>query len=384
MLPNITIAGCGLTGMLSALALATKNIPTTILERRSSQEKTFFDDVRTTALTASSRKFFEEIDIWSSLQEFVGPINDIYVVDNKSPDMLHFASSELAGDEIMGHLIQNIDFKKTLFNLVQKNELITIIENCSYKVEKNSQDGCSLLLNDATTHNCDLLLVCDGRYSSVRQRYFSSNFEKSYDQSALTFLVKHEKPHEGTAVEHFMQTGPFAILPLKEANMSSIVWTIESDMQQLLENLPIDEFSEIVQDNFGEFLGKIQIQGEIAGFPLKAYEADKYFNKRIVLIADTAHVIHPLAGQGLNQGIKDINCFVSLLLEFGVSDDMLNQYQKFRKTDNSNMLEITDTINTVFSNKSKILQVTRKVGFQAIEKITPFKKLLIKYAMGRR
>jgi 2-octaprenyl-6-methoxyphenol hydroxylase len=384
MLPNVTIAGCGLGGMISALALAKKNIPSTIIERRFSADKGFFADVRTTALTTATKLFFEEIDIWPSLKEFVGPINDIYVVDNKSPKMLHFASVELKGDEIMGHLIQNTDFKKVLYNLVQKHELITIIEGCSYKVEKNSPEGCSLLLNDTDTHNCDLLLVCDGRYSGTRQRFFSSNLEKSYDQSALTFLVKHEKPHEGTAVEHFMQTGPFAILPLKDPNMASIVWTIESDMQKLLENLPIDEFSEIVQDNFGEFLGKIQIQGDIAGFPLKAYEADRYFNKRIALIADTAHVIHPLAGQGLNQGIKDINCFVSLLIEYGISDDMLNQYQKLRKTDNSNMLEITDTINTVFSNKSKILQATRKVGFQAIEKIIPFKKLLIKYAMGRR
>ena len=314
----------------------------------------------------------------------MGPINDIYVVDNKSPDMLHFASSELAGDEIMGHLIQNTDFKKILFNLVRDNNLITVIEDCSYKVEKNSNEGCDLLLNDVDIHKCDLFLVCDGRYSSTRQRYFSSNFEKNYNQSALTFLVEHEKSHDGTAVEHFMQTGPFAILPLRDPNISSIVWTVESDMQQLLENLPINEFSEIVQDNFGEFLGRIKIQGDVAGFPLKAYEAARYFNKRIALIADTAHVIHPLAGQGLNQGIKDISCLVNLLFEYGISDDMLIQYQKLRKTDNSNMLEITDTINTVFSNKSKILQASRNFGFQAIEKIPLFKKLLIKYAMGRR
>lgn len=381
---NITITGCGLSGMISALALASNNIPSTIIEKKSCKDKSFFSDVRTTALTDSSRKFFEEIGIWKKFSDFVGPINDIYVVDNKSPEMLHFASSDLEDGEIMGYLIQNTDFKKILYELVSSNKLINVIQNCSYEIRENTLDGCSLILNDGEEHKSDLLLVCDGRYSTARQQFFSSNIEKTYAQCALTFIVHHVKPHEGTAVEHFMPTGPFAILPLKDQKRSSIVWTIDADMKDLLENLPKDEFKEIVQDNFGEFLGEIEVEGKVAGFPLKAYETNKYFNKRIVLIADTAHVIHPLAGQGLNQGIKDISCFIKLLSEYGITDLMLDQYQTMRKTDNSNMLEITDTINAIFSNKSKILQAGRSLGFQTIEKVTPFKKLLIKYAMGRR
>ena len=381
---NITITGCGLSGMISALALASNNIPSTIIEKKSYKDKSFFSDVRTTALTDSSRKFFEEIRIWEKISDFVGPINDIYVVDNKSPEMLHFASSDLEDGEIMGYLIQNTDFKKILYELVSSNKLINVIQNCSYEITENTVDGCSLILNDGEEHKSDLLLVCDGRYSTARQQFFSSNIEKTYAQCALTFIVHHAKPHEGTAVEHFMPTGPFAILPLKDQKRSSIVWTIDADMKDLLENLPKDEFQEIVQDNFGEFLGEIEVEGKVAGFPLKAYETDKYFNKRIVLIADTAHVIHPLAGQGLNQGIKDISCFIKLLSEYGITDLMLDQYQTMRKTDNSNMLEITDTINAIFSNKSKILQAGRSLSFQTIEKVPPFKKLLIKYAMGRR
>ena len=381
---NITITGCGLSGMISALALASNNIPSTIIEKKSYKDKSFFSDVRTTALTDSSRKFFEEIRIWGKISDFVGPINDIYVVDNKSPEMLHFASSDLEDGEIMGYLIQNTDFKKILYELVSSNKLINVIQNCSYEITENTVDGCSLILNDGEEHKSDLLLVCDGRYSTARQQFFSSNIEKTYAQCALTFIVHHAKPHEGTAVEHFMPTGPFAILPLKDQKRSSIVWTVDADMKDLLEHLPKDEFKEIVQDNFGEFLGEIEVEGKVAGFPLKAYETDKYFNKRIVLIADTAHVIHPLAGQGLNQGIKDISCFIKLLSEYGITDLMLDQYQTMRKTDNSNMLEITDTINAIFSNKSKILQAGRSLGFQTIEKVPPFKKLLIKYAIGRR
>ena len=278
---NITITGCGLSGMISALALASNNIPSTIIEKKSCKDKSFFSDVRTTALTDSSRKFFEEIRIWEKISDFVGPINDIYVVDNKSSEMLHFASSDLEDGEIMGYLIQNTDFKKILYELVSSNKLINVIQNCSYEITENTVDGCSLILNDGEEHKSDLLLVCDGRYSTARQQFFSSNIEKTYAQCALTFIVHHTKTHEGTAVEHFMPTGPFAILPLKDQKRSSIVWTVDADMKDLLENLPKDEFKEIVQDNFGEFLGEIEVEGKVAGFPLKAYETDKYFNKRI-------------------------------------------------------------------------------------------------------
>lgn len=381
---NITIAGCGLSGMISALALASHNIPSTIIESKSSEDKDFFSDIRTTALTASTKKFFQEIGIWGCISDFVGPINDIYVVDNKSPEMLHFASSELEKGEIMGYLIQNAHLKKILFELVSANKLITIIQNCSYQVSENTADSCTITASDGKNYKSDLLLVCDGRHSAARKLFFSSDIEKTYDQCALTFIVHHEKLHEGTAVEHFMPTGPFAILPLKDQKRSSVVWTVDSDMKELLEKLPKDEFREIVQENFGEFLGKLEIEGQVAGFPLKAYHAGKYFNKKIVLIADTAHIIHPLAGQGLNQGIKDISCFIELLLQYGTTEYMLQKYQDLRKSDNSNMLEITDTINTIFSNNSKVLQATRSLGFQVIEKIPPFKKLLIKYAMGKR
>lgn len=381
---NITIAGCGLSGMISALALASHNISSTIIESKSSEDKGFFSDIRTTALTDSTKKFFQEIGIWDRIYDFVGPINDIYVVDNKSTEMLHFASSELGQGEIMGYLIQNTHFKKILFELVSANKLITIIQNRSYRINENTSDGCTITTSDGKNYKSDLLLVCDGRHSEAKKLFFSSDIEKTYDQCALTFIVHHEKPHEGTAVEHFMPTGPFAILPLKDQKRSSIVWTVDSSMRKLLEKLPKDEFTQIVQDNFGEFLGKVKIEGKIEGFPLKAYQTNKYFNKSIVLIADTAHIIHPLAGQGLNQGIKDISCFVKLLLECGITESMLKQYQDLRKTDNSNMLEITDTINTVFSNNSRILKVCRSLGFQVIEKILPFKKVLIKYAMGKR
>ncbi len=384
---GITIIGCGLSGMITALSFAARGINSTIIERQNIRllyDQSFFNDIRTTALTDSSKKFFETIGIWDNIAEISGPINDIYVADNKASEMVHFASHELKDEQVMGYLVENKDFKKSLLAQVLANRHITIIDNSSYEVKENNDHKCILTINGTLDQECDLLVVCDGSNSSTRQKYFSSETYKPYSQHALTFIVQHEKPHDGTAVEHFIPTGPFAILPLKNQNFSSVVWTIKSDINNAILNLPDDEFLYIVQQNFGQFLGNISIKSEIASFPLKAYATNKYYNKRIVLVADSAHVIHPLAGQGLNQGIKDIQSLVNIIFEFGVSNQSLEKYQNTRKSDNNAMLEITNILNSLFSNNSKIFHAARQLGFRAIEKIPPFKKLLIKYAMGRR
>lgn len=384
MHPKITILGCGLSGMITALAFAQRNIPTTIIEERSTDHKDFFRDIRTTALTASSKEFFQTIEIWEELKKLTAPFNDIYVVDNRASEMLHFASKELDGVELMGYLLENTDFKKSLFKQVAANKLIDVLDRTSYEIIQNTHKGCELLLNKDKKHKCDLLIVCDGRNSEARQKYFSPELGKSYDQYAITFIVHHEEPHDGTAVEHFMPSGPFAILPLRDQNLSSVVWTIAAEKKDVIIKLPKDEFAYIVQQHFGNFLGKIKITSEVAAFPLKLYETKQYYNKKVVLIADTAHIMHPLAGQGLNQGIKDIASLTGLVSDYNISEEILEQYQKERKRDNSNMLEITDMINSIFSNQSKLLHGLRQLGFKAIEEIPVLKKLLIKYAMGKR
>ena len=190
MHPNITILGSGLSGMLTALAFAKYNMPTTIIESRSSKHKDFFKDVRTTALTLSSKKFFEDMEIWKDLVQIAGVLNDIYVADNKASEMLHFASEGLEDGEFMGHLVENSHFKKLLFELVTKNKLINLLEDHSYDIKQNTEDGCKLVLNHKLQYECDLLIVCDGMNSKARQKYFSSAIEKSYNQHAITFIVQ--------------------------------------------------------------------------------------------------------------------------------------------------------------------------------------------------
>jgi len=381
---NIVILGCGLSGMITALALANYNISSTIVEAQSTTNQEFFDDIRTTAINAFSRNIFEKIGIWQELLKLCGPINDIYVVDNKAPEMLHFLIEDNSCNKKMGYLIENTKFKKCLYDLVKQNKCITVLDNIKYQRINNNLDYCELALSNNSKLVCKLLIACDGKNSRAKNLFFSNEIEEDYNQQALTFIVGHERNHEGTAVEHFMPTGPFAILPLKDPYKSSIVWTVSESYASALLTIEPKEFAYLVQENFGSFLGKIEFQSKVGGFPLKAYTAKKYYNNSIVLIADTAHVIHPLAGQGLNQGIKDIDCLSSLIAVNSINKDTLINYQKLRQDDNKNMLLITDFINSIFLSNSKIFHSTRQLGFKAIEKIPHLKEMLIKYAMGER
>ena len=379
------IGGCGISGMLTALALAKYNIHSKIIEPKSVKGDDFFNDIRTTALTDASKEFFEKIGIWPSIFELSGPINDIYVVDNQSPEMIHFSANDIPKNKLMGYLIENSIFKKCLYNLVKENKFISILDEVNYKEIVNSEDECEVSLSNGDILYGKLFIICEGSKSKAKHQFFTNEIKEDYKQSALTFIVQHEKNHEGTAVEHFMPSGPFAILPLKDSNKSSIVWTLPSKYASVIMKLPLEELNFLVQENFGPFLGNVKIISDRAVFPLKAYATRKYYNKSIVLVADSAHIIHPLAGQGLNQGIKDIDCLTALIAKNTNNPNaILREYQTLRKDDNENMLFLTDTLNSVFSSNSKMLFNARQVGFKAIEKISPFKKLIVKYAMGKR
>jgi 2-octaprenyl-6-methoxyphenol hydroxylase len=387
---KVVILGCGFSGMLTALSLAKIGVKITIIEAKSIEDENFYNDIRTTALTPASEKFLRHLDLWPQIEMNAGAILDIYVVDNKAPEMLHFSLDGLAqglqdnAHTTLGYIVKNSEFKKSLLTQVRNNNLITIIDKCGYQKIESSDEKVTVYLSDNKPVTFDLLIICDGHNSKARNYYFTAKINKYYKQTALTFNVLHEKEHKGTAVEHFMPSGPFAILPLKNQHSSSIVWTVKDIQSTLLQSLPDKEFEYHVQKNFGPFLGQITLDSKIGAFPLKAYITEKYFYKRIILIADTAHIVHPLAGQGLNQGIKDIETLTELIDNIGINIPMLEKYQLFREDDNLAMYLITDNLNRIFSNDSEWLRYLRRAGLKVINHFNPVKAKLIKYAAGKR
>ncbi|WP_341788048.1 MULTISPECIES: 2-octaprenyl-6-methoxyphenyl hydroxylase [unclassified Rickettsia] len=368
------ILGCGLSGMLTALAFAKKGIETTIFESKAVKSPSFFNDIRTTALTPASKDFLSSIDMWQELEEFVSHMKDVYVVDNKAPEIL-----ELKNDSSLGYVVQNNDFKKILLSKVIGNPLITLVDNKEYQKVMSHNEYSIIKFNNETYVKCNLLIVCDGANSKIRSHYFANEIEKPY-QTALVFNIKHEKPHENCAMEHFLPLGPFALLPMKDQHSSSVIWSTSSDQAALIMQLPIEEVRFLTQRNAGNSLGKITIDSEVRGFSLKARIANRYFHNKIILIADSAHIVHPLAGQGLNQGIKDIESLIII-----VSNNLpLSEYQKSRQADNFIMYKLTDELNNIFSNHSKSLRHLRQIGFKVINNFKPIKNLITSYAIGKR
>ncbi|WP_375319074.1 2-octaprenyl-6-methoxyphenyl hydroxylase [Candidatus Tisiphia endosymbiont of Oplodontha viridula] len=382
MKKEIVILGCGLSGMLTALSFAEKNIKTTILEYQSINSSSFCADIRAIALTPASSRFLETINVWSEIKQVASKMLEIYVVDNKASEMLHLPN--LKGNDALGYIVQNSEFKQILLENVKRNSSISIIDQCDYKKIDSKDEHSIIYLDNNKTINSDLLIVCDGHNSKARQYYFFNKIEKAYNQTALTFNIRHEKNHENCAIEHFMPSGPFAILPLKDQKTSSIVWTVSQEQAALLMSLPSEEFEYLVGRNCGNSLGSIAVDSDISSFPLKARIASKYFHNKIVVVADSAKVIHPLAGQALNQGIKDIETLTGLVASSGINSAMLEKYQKLRKNDNFNMYMITEGLNSIFSNHSKPLWYLRRLGLKAIDNIQPIKNLLVEYAMGQR
>lgn len=378
--PTIIITGAGLSGMITALAFASKNIKTTILESQSIDDEKFYSDLRTTALTPASRQFLNNINIWAEIETISSKMLDIYVVDNKAPEILHFFKDK----EALGYIVKNSEFKKLLASIVKSSPFITIIDQCNYNKVSSYIDHSLLHLNTNDTLKCDLLIICDGYNSKAKQPFFSSIIEKYYNQTALIFNIQHEKDHENCAVEHFMQSGPLATLPLFNQKDSSVVWTVAEKQASLLKSLPIAEFEYILQKNCGNALGKIIINSDIRAFPLKARLTNKYYHNKLVLLADSAHIIHPLAGQGLNLGMKDIKSLVELVNSSDTKQETLQKYQASRKDDNLAMYAITDGLNSIFSNDSKALWYLRRTGLKMINNFKPLKNLLLHYAMGQR
>ncbi|MCC8368754.1 MAG: FAD-dependent monooxygenase [Rickettsia endosymbiont of Oxypoda opaca] len=391
---HVIILGSGLSGMLTALSMAKVGIKTTIIESKSVKANNFYSDIRSTAITPYSQNFLNSLEIWSELENLAAEMQDVYVVDNKAPEILHLRNklrchSRLRGNDInglaapLGYVVKNSEFKKALVTKIKENSLINLIDECEYKKVESNPDHSVITLDNNKQITCNLLIVCDGYYSKVRSYYFSDEIEESY-QTALTFDVKHEINHDNCAMEHFLPLGPFALLPLKDQNSSSVIWSTSAKQASLLQNLPDEEFEYLVQRNCGKSLGKITIDSKISAFPLKARLAKQYFYNRIVLIADSAHIIHPLAGQGLNQGIKDIEVLTKLIDVMGIKEETLQQYQKLRQDDNFIMYKITDELNNIFSNYSKNLWYLRRLGFKAIDNLKPIKNLITQYAMGER
>lgn len=389
---DVLIVGGGMAGLTMALALAAGGIHVTVVERAapSAMRQSAFDG-RTSAIAFGSAKIFEGIGVWPALAADAQPIMDIRVADGSlndgvSPLFLHYDHREVGSDP-MGYILENKNLRNVLFDAVEADPLVHLIAPASIVDVDRTNYPVVATLEDGSKVTSSLIVGADGRNSPMRRQAGIPAAQFRYNQTSIVCTVTHERPHNGVAVELFLPGGPFAMLPMT-GNRTNIVWSEHSDLAQTLIALPDAEFKAELSRRFGEWLGPIELAGPRFTFPLGLLHAERYVDKRLALVGDAAHAIHPIAGQGFNMGLRDIAALAEILvdakrlgLDIGAADQ-LAKYQRWRRFDNTLLAAVTDGLTRLFSNDIPPLRLVRDLGLAAVGKVPPLKRFFIRHAMG--
>ena len=385
---EIIIAGGGLAGLVQALALAHENIPSTIVEKGThALHMQAGYDGRTSFLSLGNQILLEKCGAWDEMKAHAEPIKDIRIVDGDSPLFLHYDHEDV-GVKQMGFIIENIHFRRALIQAVQKNALITVLENTTIeKAEPNSHLN-TLSLSNGKTIDAKLLIVADGKTSNLREQAGITTRDHDYKQTAIICALAHEKHHENIAIEKFLPAGPFAILPMTGGFHSAIVWSERSDLAPHFMAMDDAAFTAAITERFTDYLGTLTLASPRWQYPLSLSFATRLYGDRMALVGDAAHFIHPIAGQGFNQSMKDIAALSRLIaerhavgLDIG-TEDVLKTYSRERKLDNLQMIAATDGLNRLFSNNLKTAKLARRIGLGLVQKAPLLKKAFMRHAMA--
>ena len=387
---EVAVGGAGFAGLALAIALrqalgdpfAVTVIDPTLAHAQSK-------DPRASAIAAAARRLFEAIDVWDAVAPNAQPILDMVVTDSKLDDAVRPTFLTFGGDveegEPFAHMVENRHLVDAL--ATKARDLGVDLRAGAVAGFENAGNVVDVSLADGEVISARLLVGADGAHSLIRERAGIANHGWSYDQSAIVTTVAHEREHNGRADEHFLPAGPFAILPLT-GKRCSIVWTENTREAQRIVALPDDEFHKELEKRFGLQLGELKVIGPRRAFPLGLFTARTFIGERLALIGDAAHIIHPIAGQGLNMGLRDVAALAEAIADaarLGLDPggpDVLERYQRWRRFDTMTMGIATDGLNRLFSNHSDVLRLARDIGLGLVERMPALKRMFIREAAG--
>jgi 2-octaprenyl-6-methoxyphenol hydroxylase len=387
---DILIAGGGFAGLTLAIALRQGLGPSfSVTVADPALGKSYAGDERASAIVAAARRLFGAVGVWDAVADQAQPILDMAVTDSRLGDAVRPVFLTFAGEiepgEPFAHMIENRHLVDALAEKANAEGVVLL----PAAIENFSRDGdrVDAELNDGAALNARLLVAADGARSTIRSAVGIATHGWNYGQSAIVINVAHERDHHGRAEEHFLPAGPFAILPLT-GRRSSIVWTETAPEAERLVALPDAAFHAELEQRFKLQLGEISVIGARRVHPLGFFVARSFTAERIALIGDAAHVIHPIAGQGLNMGLKDVAALAEVIVDaarLGLdpgATDVLERYQRWRRFDTMAMGFATDGLNRLFSNRSDVLRLARDVGLGLVDRLPGLKRLFIREAAG--
>ena len=372
--------------MVLALSLTRRGIPVAIIEKNKKSKLSNINDLRTSAISQGSSRILTNLNIWNKIGNKAQLINSILVKDEKMSEIKF--DSESTSEGPLGYIIENKILKEFVFKELTKNDLIDIYYDVEIQeIENKRQDVVKLKTNKGIFESY-LLVGADGRYSKIRELSSFKYYYDDYNQRALVFNVSHEQNHNSSAVEYFFPSGPLALLPMKnkKQKMSSVVWTIENSMQIDLKrkNTFLKEFEKRYNGHFGKILNF----SKPVPYNLNVFYCYNYFKNRIILVGDACQAIHPIAGQGLNLGIRDAYILantleegLSLGIDFG-DELLLKKYSRKRSIDKNLLVQSTHNLNKLFSNNTFFLSAIRKMGLRIFNQSMFLKKQSMLFAMG--
>src|SRR5436190_13174204 len=387
---SIVIGGGAFAGLALALALRQglgADIPIIVADPALASRPS--RDPRATAIVAACRRLFDAIGVWEAVAAQTQPILDMVVTDSRLEDAIRPAFLTFAGDvepgEPFAHMVEN---RHLIDALVERGQAEGIdLRPVAVTGFDSHAERVDVTLGDGSTTAASLLVAADGARSKLRERAGIATHGWEYDQSGIVITVGHERDHQGRAEEHFLPAGPFAILPLT-GKRSSLVWTETRKEAARITALGEDEFHGELERRFGLHLGEIKALDKPRAFPLGYFVARSFIAERLALVGDAAHVIHPIAGQGLNMGLKDIAALAEVVVDaarLGMDlgqADVLDRYQRWRRFDTMAMGLATNSLNFLFSNESQLLRTVRDIGLGLVDRAPPLKNLFIRQAAG--
>lgn len=388
---DVIVLGGGLAGLSMAAALATAGVPVVCIDRDSPQNHQRDDfDIRTTAIAYASKKVLEGAGVWRHMEQDAGPILDIRVADQFSPLFVHYDHRELDlnGENVpFGWILDNKDMRRALFARAAELPGLHHLAPAQATAIGRDGSGVTVTLADGRRVRGRLLVGADGRKSMAREVAGIKLRRWAYDQTAIICTIRHSEPHKGVAVEHFLPTGPFALLPMTE-NRSSVVWSEKSALADSYITLPEEEFIAELDRRSGGYLGDIEILTRREGWPLSVLLAESFAAPRIALVGEAAHAIHPIAGQGLNLSLRDVAALAEVIVDahrLGLdvgSDTVLARYQRWRRFDTVLLATVCDGLVRLFSNNIPPIRLARDVGMAVVNKLPPLKRFFMRHAMG--
>jgi 2-octaprenyl-6-methoxyphenol hydroxylase len=393
---DVCVVGAGPVGGTLACHLADAGVRTAIVDHAALPPMEHPDfDGRAYAIAAASREVLEAAGLWDALPFPPGPIRDIRVSDGRvgrpaSPLHLHFDARE-AAREAFGWMVEARSLRMAINRRLYEFPDLRAFAPAHATVTR-APEGATVQIVGGPTFACRLVVAADGRNSRLRDAADIAVTRLPYGQTGIVCAIAHERPHDGTALEHFLPAGPFAQLPMAPTegapNLSAIVWTERNAVAARLLAADDARFTREVARRLGDHLGAIRLLGRRWSYPLSALHAQRYTDVRLALVGDAAHGIHPIAGQGLNLGFRDVGALAELVAgAVGRGEDpgapaLLRRYQAARRPDNLLMLAATDGLDRLFSSDSRVLRLARDLGIAAVHRTPMLKRVFMRRAMG--